>query len=52
MVNIFKRQSVCIYLLFGPGNIDFEDRSFGLPFARVTWKRRVGRLLICLEKVV
>ena len=28
-----KRQSVCIYRLFGPSNIDFEDRNFGLPFA-------------------
>ena len=28
-----KRQSICMYRLFGPSNIDFEDRNFGLPFA-------------------
>ena len=28
-VNIFKRQSVCIYILFRLGNMDFEERNFG-----------------------
>ena len=32
-MNIFKRQSICIYRLFGQSNMDFEDRNFGLPFA-------------------
>ena len=36
-MNIFKHQSICIYLSFGPSNTDFEDRNFGLPFARVTF---------------
>ena len=36
MLNIFKRQPIGIYLLFGTNNMDFEDRNFGLPFARVT----------------
>ena len=35
-VNIFKRQSICIYFLFGPINMDFEDCNFGLSIARVT----------------
>ena len=34
-VNIFQHQSFCIYLLFGPSNMDFEDCNFGLQFARV-----------------
>ena len=28
MVNTFKRQCICIYLLFGLGNMDLEERSF------------------------
>ena len=27
-VNIFQRQSVCIYLLFRLSNMDFEERNF------------------------
>ena len=34
-VNIFQHQSFCIYLLFGPSNMDFEGYNFGLQFARV-----------------
>ena len=44
-MNIFKRQSICIYLLFGPSNMDFENGNFGLPFARVTLKRKSWSLL-------
>ena len=36
MLNIFKRQSISTYLLFGTNKMDFEDRNFGLPFASVT----------------
>ena len=34
-VNIFQHQSFCIYLLFGPSNMDFGGHNFGLQFARV-----------------
>ena len=35
-MNILKDQSVCIYFLFGPSNMEFEDRNFGLQFTRVS----------------
>ena len=39
-MNIFKRQSICIYVLFGQSNIDFEESNFGLPFTRVTLQKK------------
>ena len=40
MVNIFKRQSICIYLSFGLSNMDFEERDFGLSFRRVSLQKK------------
>ena len=33
---MFKRQSICIYLLFDPSNMDFQGQNFELPLTRVT----------------
>ena len=34
-MNVFKRQSICLYLLFGLSNMDFDKRKLGLPFTRL-----------------
>ena len=31
---------VCIYRLFEQTNMDFEERNFGLPFARLTLQKK------------
>ena len=41
MVNIFKCESISIYLLFGLNNVDFEEHNFGFPFTRVTLKEEL-----------
>ena len=45
-MNIFNRQSICIYLLFGLSNLDFEERNFGLPFTRVTLSEKIWPLVL------
>ena len=37
---IFNRQSICIHLIIALSNMDFEERNFGLPFTRVTLKKK------------
>ena len=33
---MFKRQSIRIYLLFDPSNMDFQEQNFELSLTRVT----------------
>ena len=44
-MNIFKRQSICIHLLFGLSNMDFEERNFWLPFTRAALQKKSWALV-------